>query len=135
MTNKVGLFQTGTFTLASGQVSSFKIECDVLTNGEWEGLATMIYNRCGDFSEVVGIPRGGLKLAEKLKPYAKTGVVGLPRLLVDDVYTTGGTIEKYYLPGDIVWVVFGRMPIKHPYVKSLFQLNNEDCFYREANTC
>jgi len=43
-----------------------KIECDALTNSDWMALAFMISERI-TFNKVVGIPRGGTKLANELK--------------------------------------------------------------------
>ncbi len=99
------MFEAGDFTLASGAKSGFKIECDSLTDSDWAGLAQLIitkgfkqtpYGRQNlgyNFRDVVGVPRGGLKLAEHLKPYA-TGDMHSPLLIVDDVLTTGGSMEK-----------------------------------------
>lgn len=114
---EVNLFQSGEFKLASGKISPFKIECDALTKNDWTTLAWLIAERAAPFSSVFGIPRGGLKLAEALEPYAAKG--RYPRLIVDDVFTTGQTLEKWTLPGDKVWVVFARQdPPKH--INALF---------------
>lgn len=103
----MALFQTGNFRLASGAESRWKIECDALTPDDWRGLAAMIAERARGFSHVAGVPRGGLPLAEALRHHVSaTG----PRLLVDDVWTTGGSIAKFRQPGDVCWVVFARRP-------------------------
>lgn len=94
----------GSFRLASGKLSDFKIECDALTDDDWAAIAQEIAKRADPFGEVFGIPRGGLPLAEHMKRYASTG----PRLLVDDVWTTGGTLMQVYRPGDQVWVAYAR---------------------------
>lgn len=97
--------------------SSFKIECGALTDEDWITLAWFIVERAAPFSSVFGVPRGGLKLAAALEPYAARG--GHPRLIVDDVFTTGQTLEKWTLPGDKVWVIFAReTPPKH--INALF---------------
>jgi orotate phosphoribosyltransferase len=88
MTN---LFQTGDFKLASGRQSRFKIECDSLTDADWQALAAMASRIVPPFSEAIGVPRGGLVLAEAMKPYA-TSEGGI--LLCDDVWTTGGTMSR-----------------------------------------
>ena len=85
MTN---LFQIGSFTLHSGQESSFKIECDALAELDWGTLAYIVAARF-DFSNVIGIPRGGLDFAEALKPYA-SNKPEQPWLIVDYVLNTGG---------------------------------------------
>ena len=85
------LFQTGNFTLHSGEWSGFKIECDALNEQEWSTIAFIVSQRF-TFSNVIGIPRGGLMFAEALKPYA-TNHVDHPWLIVDDVLNTGGSME------------------------------------------
>ncbi len=78
------------FTSHSGLSLSWKIECDGLTDMEIETLAWMIYEKL-EFSKVVGIPRGGLRLAAALQQYCCTGG---PLLLVDDVCTTTESMEN-----------------------------------------
>ena len=53
------LFQTGDFKLASGAKSNFKIECDALTESDWETLAMLIARNVGYFREVIGVWRRG----------------------------------------------------------------------------
>jgi phosphatidylserine/phosphatidylglycerophosphate/cardiolipin synthase-like enzyme len=117
----MSLFYKKPFKSASGQILQWKIECDALTKKDWECLAYMIQERCGAFATVYGIPTGGEPLAKALEQYARrdTDV----RLLVDDVYTTGGSIEKYRQPNDLVWVVFARKRPTHG-VKALFVMEH-----------
>lgn len=84
------LFVGGCFTAHSGATLSYKVECDALTEIDvWTAAAEIA--RHETFSEVVGVPRGGLRLADALRPYCgKEG--GL--LLVDDVLTTGASMEE-----------------------------------------
>lgn len=114
---KPALFQRGDFTLHSGARSAWKIECDALTDADWSGLAAMISERC-DFGEAVGVPTGGLKLAAALSKYLTRGA---PRLVVDDVLTTGKNITEMMQPGDIGWVVFARGPLPEN-VHALFSM-------------
>jgi orotate phosphoribosyltransferase len=103
----MGLFQSGRFTLASGQESIFKIECDALDDDDWHTLATIIAAQLGyRYGEVVGVPRGGLKLASALDRLEHFDAPG--RLVVDDVYTTGGSLRKVMQAGDRGFVVFAR---------------------------
>lgn len=93
---QTNLFQNklNPITLHSGQKSNFKIECDALTDEDWKTLARLIAQRflCR-FRGVFGIPNGGLKLASELIPYARKDN-DLPCLIVDDVLTTGASMEK-----------------------------------------
>jgi orotate phosphoribosyltransferase len=89
----MSLFQGGKFRLHSGDKSSFKIECAFLSDDDWQTIARIIASTV-DFKWVVGIPPGGLKLAEALKFYCKADD-NLQVLIVDDVLTTGKSMEKY----------------------------------------
>ena len=119
----MNIFQTGLYNLSSGQQSDFKIECDWLDANDWLTLAYLIQQRVRPFSQVEGVPRGGLQLAEALEPYTRrclfcqdtgrewvppaTDDFGrahpgnyypcmhcVPLLIVDDVFTTGGSMER-----------------------------------------
>lgn len=85
------LFQSGYFTLHSGKSSAWKIEADALTDSDWATLALMTLEIIPRFSKVIGVPRGGLKFANYLECYK--GDEG-PILIVDDVLTTGGSMEN-----------------------------------------
>ena len=102
------LFQLGKFNLHSGTVSHFKIDCDILTESDWATLAYIIKESC-IFSEVIGVPDGGLELASKLKKYRKKKANLV--LIVDDVLTTGASMEivrnKLMVPSRGI-VVFAR---------------------------
>lgn len=63
---RVPLFQRGDFTLHGGAKSTYKIDCDAFSESDWSSIASMIVNRIGPFSVVVGVPRGGLKLEQML---------------------------------------------------------------------
>lgn len=101
------LFQLGHFKLASGGDARWKIECDALTKEDWEALAYMIQERCDPYGWVMGVPRGGLALADALCGFETPGA---PGLIVDDVWTTGGSIAKVRKGGEQCWVVFARRP-------------------------
>lgn len=117
------LFQRGNFTLHSGATSHWKIECDALTNEDWNTIALMIVEQAEPllFSRVVGVPRGGLKLANALYLYRWTSG---PTLVVDDVLTTGNSILEVMQkqPGPcIAWVVFAR-GVCPPGINALFRM-------------
>ena len=100
------LFETGRFTMASGQIGWWKIECDALTDDDWNTLALMARDILPPYGDVVGVPRGGLKFASALRHFATGG----PRLVADDVYTTGKSLGAFMEPEDIGCVAFARSP-------------------------
>lgn len=85
------LFQKGNFIAHAGQELDWKLECDTLTDEDWKCIAYLISKRF-KFGYVKGIPSGGLKLAEALKKYISNDSVAY--LVVDDVLTTGGSMEE-----------------------------------------
>ena len=60
------LFMSGQYTFHAGQKSNWKIECDALKDADWETLASMIAKMSDPFGGVIGIPTGGIKLANAL---------------------------------------------------------------------
>ncbi len=127
------LLQRGTFTLSSGAVSGFKLVCDAFIEENADELAWAICEMVGPFGSVEGIPRGGLRLAEALRPpltSATAGfqpVSGLPLLLVDDVFTTGGSMERHRGGRDAVGVVvFARGPLPS-WIRAIFSM--PECFW------
>lgn len=128
MAKSVNLLQLGDFVLNSGARSSWKLECDALTPADWLGAAEMIHQLVPPFGSVWGVPSGGVRLADALRPY---GEFGAPPLIVDDVLTTGGSMERYKaeLAGCLTWkedammgaVLFARGPCPE-WVQAVFQL-------------
>lgn len=119
----MNLFQKGKFTSHAGNELDWKIECDALTDHDWECLAKMISERCS-FGRVYGIPRGGVKLQKALEQYADPK--NPYRLVVDDVWTTGKSMMEVMENGDIGFVVFARNRVlfdSHKYVRALFTMD------------
>ena len=87
------LFQQGDFRLHSGDPSPFKVDCDALTPEDWATLAAMVAQHTS-FSEVVGVPQGGLPFAEALQQYADHDTDDPHLLIVDDVLTTGTSMQE-----------------------------------------
>jgi orotate phosphoribosyltransferase len=85
------LFNFGDFLLHSGGRSNFKIDCDALTRADLHALASLVAGSY-QWSSVHGIPRGGLRFAEALRTFTQPGVSS--RLIVDDVFTTGASMES-----------------------------------------
>jgi orotate phosphoribosyltransferase len=114
-----GLFRLGAFTLNSGRKSQFKIDCDFLTDDDWDALAWLVANRVPYFGSVEGVPRGGVKLASALLPYVTSGQT----LITDDVITTGASMERRRAGRNCLGVViFARGPVP-AWVTPLFSLD------------
>ena len=112
----VDLFQKVDFKSHAGLDLSWKIEMDALSDNEWKCIAHMIIELSQPFRAAIGIPRGGLKLSGYLNDYGSTQKESDPYLIVDDVMTTGGSMEVFkkehfndkYVIG---WVVFARSKV------------------------
>ncbi len=85
-----GLFQLGDFDLHSGYKTKWKIDAECLTDSELKALAKMASLLLPPFGSVRAVPRGGLRFAAALLEYVTTG----PMLIVDDVLTTGASMEE-----------------------------------------
>ena len=130
MNEKVGrhthLFVEEDFTGHSGGQLHWKIEMDVLENAEWKCIARMIMEyETRPFQAVIGIPRGGLTLSSYLNEYSTQNPKD-PYLIVDDVLTTGGSMEEFKKEHfkdkkTIGWVVFARNK-PADWIKALFQM-------------
>lgn len=123
----MSLFQLSKIVLHSGKTSQFKIFCDWLspkTKEDWECLAYQGSRIVGPFSEVVGVPRGGVPFAEAMKKYAWPPYSNAPILIVDDVLTTGRSIlkEMVMCANSIGLVAFARGPLPEG-VKAVWQMH------------
>lgn len=87
------MFITKPFISHSGISLDWKIDCDSLTDADWACMAKVATNGL-KFKRVIGIPHGGLKFAEALKPYTDSKASMI--LIVDDVLTTGGSMIKMF---------------------------------------
>ena len=132
----MNLFQFGDFTLASGAFSRWKIDCDALSDGDIEVLAALVAKVAGPFSSVEVVPKGGLRLAEAVRRY-QCAITLYSHLIVDDVLTTGGSmnklrekrIEESKKEGRVIQgvkgvVLFARGPCP-TWVRALLQLPSE----------
>jgi orotate phosphoribosyltransferase len=87
----MSLFNLGDFTLSGGAKANWKIDCDALTEDDWITLASLVRELVPLYSSVEGVPGGGTKLAKHL---ARTCTISGPHLIVDDVLTTGESVQK-----------------------------------------
>lgn len=126
----MSLFELGNFTLASGQKSDYKIDCDSLTDDDIETIARMIDDNLRiKFRTVEGVPTGGLKLAEAMKQYATPDEPGVV-LIVDDVWTTGSSMRKQRANRTSTTgaVIFARGRVE-PWVLPLFTMYQPRSIY------
>lgn len=122
------LFKWGKFTGAGAKELDWKVECELFTKDDWACIANIAAPHLPRFSEVWGVPRGGIILAECLLPFITKNVIGLPPLIVEDVWTTGHSTvtfaqERLGLPpnGWNGFVVFMRAPWYPDNVKALWR--------------
>lgn len=96
--------------LHSGGTSRFFIDCDALSRSDIETLATFVALGMPQIGAVESIPRGGDRLANALASYVRPGAD--LTLLVDDVLTTGESMEEARKERESVWgvVIFARGP-------------------------
>ena len=112
------LFRKMDFRMHSGGLAHYKIECEALTDDDIETLAWIIAQKSKQMTredrtgirDVYGVPRGGTRLGNALMKYKdKWGSI---RLIVDDVLTTGNSMQQARL--DLGWcdafgvVIFAR---------------------------
>ena len=94
----------------SGGIARYKIECEALTDEDFETLAWLIAQK-GEIREVHGVSNNGRRLAEYVKQHLSNNGV---QLILDDVLTTGATMEA--ARRDLGWhdalgvVIFSRGP-------------------------
>lgn len=113
-----GLFRLAAVTLHSGRVSDWKIDCDALDDEDLRCVATLLTRQLPMFGAVDGVPRGGLRLADAMRPFQTTG----PLLIVDDVLTTGGSMEEYRAGRNVIGaVIFSRAEWVLPWITPLFR--------------
>jgi len=124
----MNIFQEVDFKSHSGLDLSWKIECDGVSKKEWKCLAEMIMDyEKRPFQSAIGIPRGGVMLGSYLNQYS-TENPDDPILIVDDVLTTGGSMEVFKRermfrnPTKYIgWVVFAR-GFPPQWCRALFQM-------------
>jgi hypothetical protein len=119
----VPLFVNKSFVSHAGQRLEWKIDCDALTGEDLGTLAELIGTKYR-FGKVVGVPRGGLRFAEKLQQYISTDSTDV--LIVDDVLTTGTSMEEIrqeYLESRSFGVVIFSRGVCPSWVLPIFQLN------------
>lgn len=127
----MSLFKLGDFVSHSGRILDWKIDCDALTNEDWEALAYIARHDLDTrFKGVIGIPTGGSQFAKSLSQYCSDDPE-LPYLIVDDVLTTGQSMiearrkVRIELPniGKIHGLVVFTRGLGPAWVTSMFSVN------------
>ena len=88
------LFQFGSFKSHSGLNLLWKIDCDALDFQELNNLIVGNEKLIPLYSEVVGIPRGGIRIADRIRQLIPA-TPDAKMLVVDDVMTTGKSMVKW----------------------------------------
>jgi orotate phosphoribosyltransferase len=114
-----GLFRLGDRILHSGTPSPFFIDCDALSDSDIEAPAARLRGFLPEYGPVEGVPRGGLRLAAAL---ARDGIPGGPLLIVDDVLTTGGSMEEHRAGREAIGAVIFARGICPQWVVPLFTM-------------
>ena len=125
------LFQRYDYKSHANLDLTWKLECDAISDGEWSVLARIISElESRPFSDVVGIPRGGVKLENEMLNYV-SGNKNDPVLIVDDVWTTGTGFKEFVgihviekmteHVGWFGWCIFARTQTSN-HVTALFQM-------------
>lgn len=100
-----------------------------LADRDWHAIAAMAVEILPPFGLVEGVPDGGLPFAGAL--YLHPSFLGpfeeidpaAPLLIVEDVLTTGASMERARAGRDAIGVcVFARGPCP-PWVRPIFQMN------------
>lgn len=123
----MSLFQTGVVKLHAGGYSNFKIDADYLTDDDINSIALQLTLRLPRFGDVIGVPRGGLRLAEAMKPFVSphrelNGTYDSELLIVDDVFTTGASMEEYRDGRDCLGAVIFARSDTPTWITPLFRL-------------
>lgn len=125
----MNLFSLGNFSLHSGGMTNFRIDCEAFSDDDLRAIASIGYGLIPPFSEVYGIPQGGLRFANAMRLYQTWD--SNRRLIVDDVLTTGASFkdalnltEAKGSYSDIGLVIFARGPCPS-WVTPIFELNKE----------
>jgi hypothetical protein len=114
--DKPALFERGAATLESDEKPKWRLNTESLTAADIESIARLAAERVGHFGRVEAVQPGGARLADALRRYATRG----PLLIVDDVLTSGATMEAQREGREAVGVVLFAMGPCPDWVKPIF---------------
>lgn len=90
--NQPLLFEKKEFMSAAGKLLNWRLECDALSDDVIYQIAEICAPRISSFGETVGVPRGGLRIADAFRKFCTKGM-GIT-LICDDVWTTGHSMRR-----------------------------------------
>ncbi len=125
MVADLSLFKTCTFTSAAGLDLQWKIECNALTDEDLMTIAR-VAGPLLCFGSVEGVPNGGLRLAQALEPFITEGACGGDLLIVDDVFTTGWSMEQHRggrRAQGLVLFARDAIPLRHSWIEAIWTLS------------
>jgi hypothetical protein len=108
------LFRIAGFAGHSGDALTWKVECDALTDEDWNCLAMLASRILPPFGPVEGVPRGGLRFAAALMHFSGTKGGSDQLLIADDVCTTGRSLESVRAGRDAIGVVAFARSLDYP---------------------
>lgn len=124
MIRDLSFLEFGHFVLASGKHTNVKIVVEKLLEHRWEHIERLLLGsslpREWLCNPIYGVPTGGISLANKLFT-ANTPESTGSAVVIDDVWTTGGTVRRFIeeigIPHPLVWVMFlrGEPPTDIPF--------------------
>jgi len=123
----VSLFNKGIFHLFSGRTTDWVIDCNALSQDDWECIRNLVLERHPNFSHVAGVSTNGKRLADLLSSFCTNGDV----LLVDDVLKVNvmhahrlyyRTRQEYHDRDVSGYVIFACVPCP-TWVRALWQLD------------
>ena len=120
--NRLSLFVKKDWMMHSGHPACYKVECDALTDEDLDTLAFIVSLK-GLFRSVIGVPTGGIRFATALEKYKSNSGV---RLIVDDVLTTGQSMEQMKITlgwTDAVGVVIFSRGACPDWIRPIFQMH------------
>lgn len=122
------LINKGQFILASKHFTNLKIDADALSSDDLVHAADLMRIMLPHhYGLVIGVPTGGLELARAFSRFSHKQSPNI--LLVDDVWTTGGSMMRYAdtlkpSDGTVMGAVLFARGETPDWVKYLFRLND-----------
>ena len=119
----MNLFRSGRFVLHSGGESNLFIDCDALADEDWRAITKIVASKIA-YRCAIGVVAGGEKFADALNLCNRDK--DAPILLVDDVLTTGISMERLrwgYLRSESIGIVLFARGECPDWIHPIFELD------------